>query len=143
MIDFKEFDTILPKPPEADNIGVEEVMQKIQSGETDIQPSPWMSEMDAEHHRFKIMAFERTERYQDFDDSQKKTLADYFRRVEGMLFSMKLHAMQVKAQSDPEFASALSDVMNHVGGGMNGGGGMPPPIPVPVGGNGNGSAPIA
>src|SRR3990167_1327084 len=39
-VNFHFFDNIVPKPPEADNIGFEEVIEKIMSGEYNVSPSP-------------------------------------------------------------------------------------------------------
>ncbi len=112
IINFQSFERMVPKPPEADIISVEEVLQRIESGEREIIPSPLI---DVEVYLFKLNAFKRmSERYENYSQEQKTVLEKFIGFLESIRFGNKMATLEHNAKSDPELAEALDGVMTDV-----------------------------
>lgn len=111
IIDFAEFERIVPKPPEADEISYEELMQRIESGEKDIQPSPY-GEFTSQI--IKIQLFMKTDKFKEMDDRKKSVLLSYLKRLQGAEMGAKLHQLNQMAQADPMVAQALDEIAEDV-----------------------------
>ena len=113
IIDFQNFERMVPKPPEADIMSVEEMFQRIESGEKEIIPSPLI---DFETYIFKFKAFQRiSERYENYGLEQKNVFKRVLEFMESMRAGDKLAEWEYRAKDDPEVAQALDDVMAQVG----------------------------
>ena len=126
IIGYQNFERMVPRPPEADIMSVEEILERIESGEREIIPSPMI---DVDAYLFKLNAFKRmSERYENYSQEQKVVLQKLIGFLESIRFGKKMAELEHNAKSDPDMAMALDDVMKEVSqnGGIPGqGGGMP------------------
>lgn len=108
---FAEFDTVVPRPPEADIFPVEEVLQRIESGETEVHPSPLTDRVTAEYQLFKFGAFMRSsERFTVYSSRQKLVLQRYVRRLDGIRKMVIMADAEKLAETDPAMAGALDSL---------------------------------
>lgn len=127
---FQEYETIVPKPPEADIMTVDDILQRIESGETEIQPSPLMDTTMIEYYMFRFGAFKRTERYANYSDQQKTVLERFIFQMNGIKEGLEMANWHKRAETDPNVAQALDEVQNEIGSGQV----QPPPHPAMGGG---------
>ena len=78
---IRDAENLVTKPPEAYVLSVEEFIQRVMSGEVDVQVRPGI---DNERYLFEIQLFMRTEAFKILDEMQKKTLVDALRRADQM-----------------------------------------------------------
>ena len=87
----RDFETVMTKPAEASIMSAQESVQRIISGQADIQPRPGI---DVESYIFEIELFMRTEGFQGLDPIYQKAMSDLLRRVYIM------RAAEMQAQMD-------------------------------------------
>jgi len=107
---FREFDTFVPRPPEADVISVEELLQRIESGETEIAPSPLTDKVTIDYQMFRVGAFQRTDRFKNYSDSQRVALSQYVAKLDAIRTMATYAMLQKRAEGDPLFGEALEEV---------------------------------
>ena len=73
----RNFASLVKRPPESRIIGVEEFIQRVISGEKNIQLRPGI---DADEYIFEIELFTRSEQFGNLEDFQKKLIIDALRR---------------------------------------------------------------
>ena len=135
---YKEYETVVPRPPEADIQSIDEVLQRIESGETQIEPSPIMENVQIEFYLFRIGAFTKTERFRFYNEKQKAALKLYANRLNQIREGQEIAKWQKRAESDPLVAEAMGEFMQEVGrGDMSGG-----RTEIPTGGMNGRSTPI-
>ena len=115
---FQEYETIVPKPPEADIMTTDEVLQRIESGEVEIQPSPIMPVPEIEYAMFRFGAFKRTERYRNYTDQQKLVLERYIFQMNAIKEGQQMADFHKQAETDPVMAQALKEVQDEIGSGQ-------------------------
>lgn len=116
IIGFEDYERMVPRPPEADMMSVDEVLQRIESNEVQIQPSPLMDSVTLEFYRFRIQAFKLTERYKNYDKRQRIELERYLAKLDSIGIGQNIARFQNQAKNDPMAASALDEVMQRLGG---------------------------
>lgn len=115
---FAEFDVILSRPPEADVFSVEEVLQRIESNEVEVFPSPLTDRMTAEYQLFRFQAFMRSsDRFKEYSQRQKIVLIRYINRLDSILKTVILADAEKRAETDPAMALALDSLATDVAGG--------------------------
>lgn len=131
LIGFKDFERLVPKPIEAYSMSIDEVLQRIESGEVELQPSPMMERVEIEFYKFAVGAFVRTERFRSFNQRQRGELNKYLGRLDSIGTGSNLARLEDMAKTDPAVADALDQLMLQMGGG---GGPQPgaPPVPAQV-----------
>ncbi len=115
---FQEYETIVPKPPEADIMTVDEVLQRIESGETELQPSPIMELPEIEYYMFRFGAFKRTERYRNYTDSMRVTLERFIFQMNAIKEGKVMANWEKRGETDPQIAQALDEVKQEIGTGQ-------------------------
>lgn len=137
LINFKDWERIVSKPPEADIMAIDEVFQRIESGETGLQPSPFMTDQILlEYFRYRIRAHMITDRYKNYPPEQKQELDIYAQNLERIMASTKLATFEHRAKSEPDIAAGLDMMASQFGapgaqGGQPGAGAPPPAPPMP------------
>lgn len=107
---FAEYDTIVPRPAGVDIISIEEVLQRIESGETEMAPSP-VTPMDViEYQMFRINKFKITNRYRNYDQRQQFVLQRYTQRLDVIRGFQAYADLKKRAESDPLFGDAMNEV---------------------------------
>ena len=104
---FDEFEVIVPRPAEADIFAIEEVFQRIESGEIEVHPSPLTDNVTAEYYIFRVNAFMRTDRFSEYTKIQQAVLDRYVRRLDGIRKMMIMADAENQAKTDPDMAMAL------------------------------------
>ena len=74
----KDFTTLFPKPKEANIYGIDEFLQRVMSGQYDIQVRPGI---DADDYVFEIELFMRTETFQSLEPQAQQAILDARRRA--------------------------------------------------------------
>lgn len=92
---IRDIETIIAKPPEADILGVEEFIERIMSGQKDIQIRPGI---DTLRYVFELQLFMETETFQSLDPQRQQTLMVALRRAYVMSVAER------RAQMDLELA---------------------------------------
>lgn len=112
-------------------MSIDEVLQRIESGEVELQPSPMMERVEIEFYKFAVGAFVRTERFRSFNQRQRGELNKYLGRLDSIGTGSNLARLEDMAKTDPAVADALDQLMLQMGGG---GGPQPgaPPVPAQV-----------
>ena len=108
---FLDFDTILSRPPEADILSVEEVLQKIESGEIEVHPSPLTDRQTAEYQLFKFGAFMRSsDRFREYSRTQRAVFQRYVTRLDSIRQMVIMSEAEFQARNDPAMAMALDSL---------------------------------
>ena len=115
---IRDMETILTKPPEAQIMGAIEAVERIVSGQYDIQPRPGI---DTESYLFEIELFSRSEGFRGLEPQGQQALTTLYRRVKIMDEMQRRAQMDLMMIQQSAFANAL-----------------PPPVPGQPGANGNG-----
>lgn len=116
LINYKDFERLVPRPPESDTMSVDEVLQRIESGEFMLQPSPLMDSVMIEFYKFRVQSFKMTERYKNYDQRKKIELERYLAKLDSIAVGQNIARFQAQAKTDPEVAGALDEVMQRLGG---------------------------
>ena len=107
---FMDFETILSRPPEADILSIEEVLQRIESGEIEVHPSPLTDQITAEYYLFRIGVFKKSDRYSQYSSRQRIILERYAMKLNAVRQSVIMSEAEKKAESDPAMAMALDSL---------------------------------
>ena len=89
----RDLETIVTKPKEADIYSPQEFLQRVISGQFDLQIRPGI---DSDSYVFEIQLYMRTESFQSLDPKAQKTLADALRRAYMMSVAEKQALMDVQ-----------------------------------------------
>lgn len=123
LIGYKDFERLVPRPPEADMMSVDEVLQRLESGEVELQPSPLMDRVTIEFYRFRLGAFMRTERFRNYTPRQRVELNRYLAKLDSIGVGTNIARLTSQAKSDPNIADAMDEMMMQLGQG-----GAPPGV---------------
>lgn len=115
LIGYDGFERLVNKPPEVDMISVDEVLQRIESNETQIQPSPLMDQIMIEFYKYRVQAFKMTERYKNYSQRQKIELERYLAKLDSIGVGQNMARFQQQAKNDPDAAAALDRLQGMMG----------------------------
>ena len=128
MIDFKRFEVIVNKPIEVDDMGVDEMLQRIESGEKEIIPSPAIDRLKAIQYIVTLESFKRyNDRYKNYTPDQQSTMARLIDRLNAIYTGAQLSSFGNRAKNDPQTALALEEISAGFGRGA-----AMPPAPPPI-----------
>jgi hypothetical protein len=112
VIEFKNFEAIVEKPPEANILSVEEVLQRIESGQLEVWPDP---RVDIADYDYRLKLFKKTDKFSHFDDQQKMVLDRFIKRLEYIKIGRELASLDQQAKQNPLIAQSVNDIASKFG----------------------------
>lgn len=129
MIDYKRFEVVVNRPIEVDDIGVDEMLQRIESGEKEVIPSPVIDRLKAMQYIVTLEMFRRyNDRFKNYTPEQQATMDRLLQRLNAIYTGSTISSLGARAKNDPETALALEEVAA----GVAGGGEVPLPPARPI-----------
>ena len=103
---IRDVETILTKPPEAQIMGAIEAVERIVSGQYDIQPRPGI---DTAAYLYEIELYARSEAFKSAEPQAQMALMNLYLRVKTMDEAQRMAQMDLMMIQQSAFANALPE----------------------------------